>query len=51
MVKNVGRKPAAPHHKGFNWKDFLIKSAITIALFNVIAGLVTCYFVLPSLKR
>jgi hypothetical protein len=47
MTNKVERKPAAPPNKGFNWKDFLIKSAIAIAIFNVIAALVTCYFVLP----
>jgi hypothetical protein len=51
MTNKVERKPAAPPNKGFNWKDFLIKSAIAIAIFNVIAALVTCYFVLPGLKR
>ena len=51
MVKNVERKPAAAPKRGFNWKDFLIKSAIAIAIFNVVAALATCYFVLPALKR
>jgi hypothetical protein len=51
MANDVERKPAAPREQGFNWKGFLIRSAIAIALFNVIAGLVTCYFVLPGLKR
>jgi hypothetical protein len=51
MANDVERRPAAPTQKGFNWKDFLIKSAIAIAIFNVIAVLVTCYFVLPGLKR
>ena len=51
MAKNVERKPAAPANKGFNWKDILIKWAIAIAVFNVIAALVTWYFVLPDLKR
>jgi len=51
MVKNVERNPAAPPIQGFNWKSFLIKSAIAIVIFNVIAALVTCYFVLPGLKR
>jgi hypothetical protein len=51
MANEVKRKPAAPHVQGFNWKGFLIKSAIAIALFNVIAGLVTCYFILPGSKH
>jgi hypothetical protein len=48
MANEVKRKPATPQLQGFNWKGFLIKSAIAIALFNVIAGLVTCYFILPG---
>jgi hypothetical protein len=51
MANNVERKPAAPPNKDFNWKDMLIKLAIAIAVFNVIAALVTWYFVLPGLKR
>jgi len=51
MANEVKRKPAAPHMQGFNWKGALIKSAIAIALFNVIAGLVTCYFILPGSKH
>ncbi|MGO9037962.1 MAG: hypothetical protein ACLPX1_16125 [Steroidobacteraceae bacterium] len=51
MARDVERKPAAPQNGGFDWKGFLIRSAIAIALFNVIAGLVTYYFVLPGLKR
>ena len=51
MLKNVERKPAAPPKQDFNWNGFLIKSAIAIAIFNVIAGLVTCYFVVPGFKR
>jgi hypothetical protein len=43
--------PAAPRKKGFNWKGFLIESAIAIALFDVIAWLVTVYFILPRLRR
>jgi hypothetical protein len=37
--------------KGFNWKGFLIESAIAIAIFNIIAGFVTWYFILPRLKH
>jgi hypothetical protein len=51
MANDVERKPAAPLKKGFDWKSFLIKSAIAIAIFNITAALVTCYFVLPGLKR
>jgi len=51
MANEVKRKPAAPHMQSFNWKGFLIKSAIAIALLNVIAALVTCYFILPGSKH
>jgi hypothetical protein len=51
MANNVERKPAAPTNKGSNWKELLIKSAIAIAVFNVIAALVTWYFILPGLNR
>jgi len=51
MADDVKRKPAAPARQGLNWKGLLIKSAIAIALFNVLAGLVTCYFVMPKLQR
>jgi hypothetical protein len=51
MANKIERKPAAPPNEVFNWKDLLIKLAIAIAVFNVIAALVTWYFVLPVLKR
>ncbi len=51
MANEVKRRPAAPRNQDFDWKGFLIRSAIAIALFNVIAGLVTCYYILPGLKR
>jgi hypothetical protein len=33
----------------FPWKRFLIQSLIAMAVFNVIAGLVTWYFIFPRL--
>jgi hypothetical protein len=48
MANNVERKGAAPGNQGINWKAFLIKAAIGIGLFNLIAALVTWYFVLPK---
>jgi len=51
MANAVKRKPAAPRRQGFDWKGFWIKSAIAIALFNVVAALVTCYFILPGPKH
>lgn len=51
MANDVKRKPAAARMQGFDWKGFLIKSGVAIALFNVIAGLVTCYFILPGPKH
>lgn len=37
--------------KGFNWAGFLIESAIAIAIFNIVAAIVTWYFILPRLKH
>lgn len=40
-----------PHRpaSGFNWKRFWIQSLILIAIFNIAAGLITWYFILPRL--
>ncbi|MGO8856707.1 MAG: hypothetical protein ACLPTF_15025 [Steroidobacteraceae bacterium] len=48
MANRVERDPHPPSRKkDFDWKRFLIRSAIAIAIFNVIAGIVTWYFILP----
>jgi len=41
----------APPKRGFNWAGFLIESAIAIAIFNIVAAIVTWYFILPRLKH
>jgi hypothetical protein len=47
MANRVERSPRPPSRKNdFDWKRFLIRSAIAIAIFNVIAGIVTWYFIL-----
>lgn len=35
----------------FNWPKFLIESAIAIVIFNIIAGIVTYYYLIPRLKH
>jgi len=35
--------------KGFNWFRFWVRSAIALLVFNVIAALVTWYFIFPRL--
>jgi hypothetical protein len=45
---SAGKKPP---RRGFNWAGFLIESAIAIVVFNVIAAVVTWYFILPRLKH
>lgn len=42
---------AAPAHSagGFDWKRFIVRSLVLIALFNVAAFLVTWYYILPRL--
>jgi hypothetical protein len=53
MADDVERDPTpeSPSKQGFNWKSCLIETAIAIAIFDVIAGIVTWYFILPRLKR
>ena len=53
MADDVERdpNPTSPRKKGFNWKRFLLESIIAIVLFDVIAWIVTWYFILPRLKR
>jgi hypothetical protein len=50
MANTVERKGAAPRNQGIDWKAFLIKAAIGIAVFNLIAALVTWFFVMPRLR-
>jgi hypothetical protein len=45
------KKQGVPRKKGFDWAGFLIESAIAIVVFNIIAGIVTWYFILPRLKH
>ena len=42
----AGARPAAP---SFDWKRFWIRSLIAIAIFNIVAGLLTWYFIFPRL--
>jgi hypothetical protein len=53
MAEDVKRdpNPESPRKKGFNWRSFLIESIIAIVIFDVIAAIVTWYFILPRLKR
>jgi len=53
MADDVERdpNPKSPRKKGFNWKSCLLESIIAIVLFDVIAWIVTWYFILPRLKR
>jgi len=53
MADDVERdpNPESPRKKGINWKSCLIESIIAIVLFDVIAGIVTWYFILPRLKH
>ncbi len=53
MVEDIEHdpSPASQRKKGFNLKGCLIESVIAIVLFDVIAWLVTWYFILPRLKR
>ena len=37
--------------KAFNWPKFLIESAIAIVVFNIIAGFIAYYFIIPRLKH
>ncbi len=46
-----GSNSAQAGKRKFNWARFLIESAIAIAVFNIIAGIVTWYFILPRLKH
>jgi hypothetical protein len=41
---------AAPQsHPAFDWTRFWIHSAVTVIVFNVMAGLITWYWILPRL--
>jgi hypothetical protein len=41
---------AAPQvHPAFNWTRFWIQSAVTVLVFNVVAGLMTWYWLFPRL--
>jgi len=52
VTRDETTRPAkAPRKRGFNWAGFLIESAIAIAIFNIVAGIVTWYFILPRLKH
>ncbi len=35
--------------KGFNWFRFWVRSAIALLVFNIIAALLTWYFIFPRL--
>ena len=42
--------PAAPYaHPAFNWTRFWIRSGVSVIAFNVIAGFITWYWILPRL--
>jgi len=53
MDKDLERDPRAASQRksGFNWKSCLIESIIAIVVFDVLAWIVTWYFILPRLKR
>ena len=44
-------KPGASGRKGFDWKGCLIESLIVFTVFNIIAAIVTWYFIMPRLNR
>ncbi len=53
MDKDLEPDPGAVSRRktGFNWKSCLIESIIAIVVFDVLAWIVTWYFILPRLKR
>ncbi len=53
MHKDLEHDPRAASRRktGFNWKSCLIESIIAIVVFDVLAWIVTWYFILPRLKR
>ena len=53
MDKDLEHDPRAASRRktGFNWKSCLIESIIAIIVFDILAWIVTWYFILPRLKR